>query len=226
MTTTANFVRIDRGEVEKLFKTGGAIFTTVFYASPMDKAMRKTGNPYSGKGLVKECSINGCVGFDYAAAVNRLAAKEGKPERASKPRAWGILRADRKFVDHKGEVYLQIMARSATTPVYRIGRDVIDAENVKPFLYEKGKSSTQSDLDGEVICRDIKLENILAIRLNGIHYIVADLEPVTTMAEVLKAKIDAKFDELVKAHSEALKKELDDYLKGLMDDALGGIPVK
>lgn len=226
--------RIDRSEIEKLLKAGekGTVFLTVFYASPMDKAMRKTENPFHGKGLLKECSINGCVGFDYEAAVNRIAAKEGKEARQAKGRQWGVLDADRKFVRHTtkdgvSKTYLQIMCRSNTTPVFRLGaRLLTDAEvaEVKTFIPEKAKSSTQEDLDGEVVCRDIDLANILAIRVNGEHYLVADLEPLTSDEMLAKAKISKKFDEMMSLQLELValaggNEKLESYLTGLFQGA-------
>jgi len=222
--------RIDRSEIEGLLNGGkpGCIFLTVFYASPMDKNMRKTGNSYFGKGLEKECSINGCVGFDYGASVNRLAAKEGKPEREAKSRAWGVLDADRKFVRHtnkKGEanLYLQIMCRSCTSPVYRIGKTVLTEEQVtelKTFIPEKEKSSTQEDLEGEVILRDIDVRNILSIRVKGEEYLIADLEPVTSLADTIKAKVNAKFDAAIQEFGATLKAELDDFIRQTVEAAV------
>jgi len=227
-------VRIDRSEIEKLLKAGekGVIFLTVFYASPMDKAMRKTSNPFHGKGLLKECSINGAVGFDYSSAVNRIAVKEGKEKREAKARQWGVLDGDRKFVRHTtkdgvAKSYLQIMCRSNTTPVFRLGaRLLTDAEvaEVKTFIPEKEKSSTQADLDGEVVLRDIDLNNVLAIRVNGNHYLVADLEPLTSDEMLAKAKISKKFDEMMALQSELVtlaggNEKLESYLTGLFQGA-------
>jgi len=226
--------RIDRSEVEKLLKAGqkGTIFLTVFYASPMDKSMRKTGNRFHGQNLLKECSINGAVGFDYEASVNRLAEKEGKEQREAKARAWGVLDSDRKFVRHTtkdgiAKSYLQIMSRSATEPVFRIGKNPLaeaDVAELKTFIPEKAKSSTQEDLDGEVICRDIDLNNILAIRVNGEHYLVADLEPLTSDDMLAKAKISKKFDEMMSLQLELValaggNEKLESYLTGLFQGA-------
>ena len=229
--------RIDRSEIEKLMKAGekGTVFVTVFYASPMDKAMRKTGNRFHGQNLLKECSINGAVGFDYEAAVNRLAVKEGKEKREAKARQWGVLDADRKFVRHTtkdgvSKTYLQIMCRSNTTPVFRLGKNLLseaDVAELKTFIPEKEKSSTQEDLDGEVVVRDIDLNNILAIRVNGIHYLVADLEPLTTDEMLAKAKISKKFVEMIALSQELValaggNEKLEAFIDGMFEKL--GIP--
>lgn len=191
--------RIDRSEVLPLLGAGkaGAVFCTIFLASPQGKVIRKTGNPYDVENIVKEVAVNGCVGGDYGAGVNRLAAKEGKPQREAKARKWGILQADRKVVEHKGKYYVQMLVRSSTDPVYRQGKDVIPTEALKPFIPEKGKSSTQEDLDGEVICRDIALENILMVRYKGEDYLVADLEPAVKIDALTVAKVNKRVDALL-----------------------------
>ncbi len=191
--------RIDRSEVLPLLGAGkaGAVFCTIFLASPQGKTLRKTGNPYDVENITKEVAVNGCVGGDYEAGVNRIAAKEGKPERKAKARKWGILQPDRKVVEHKGKLYVQMLVRSSTEPVYRMGKDVIPTEALKPFIPEKQKSSTQEDLDGEVICRDIALENILMLRYKGEDYLVADLEPVTPVSALTLAKVDKRVDALL-----------------------------
>lgn len=170
---------------------------TIFLASPQGKVIRKTGNPYDVENIVKEVAINGAVGGDYNAAVNRLAAKEFKQLRQAKPRKWGTLQADRKVVEHKGKNYIQMLVRSSTKPVYRQGKEVIPTEALKPFIPEKGKSSTQEDLDGEVICRDVALENILMIRYKGEDYLVSDLEPVTKPEALTLAKVNKRVDALL-----------------------------
>lgn len=191
--------RIDRSEVLPLLKAGkrGALFCTIFLASPQDKRLRKTGNPYDVNNIVKEVAVNGCVGGDYAAGINRLASKEGKPARESKGRKWGTLSPCRKVVEYKGRQYVQMLVRSSTKPVYRSGKDIIPTELLEPFIPSKRKSSTQQDLDGEVVCRDIAVDNILMIRYGGEDYLVGDLEPATKPEALSVAKVNQKVDELL-----------------------------
>ena len=208
--------RIDRSQIESLLGAGtaGTFIATIFIASPQDKAMRKTGNPYHGKGMVKETALTVVGGFDYRAAVLKQYRKqleaEGFPKDAVETalqeketdfgtRKWGVKRPDRKFIDHKGSVYLACYVRSATEPVYRIGKEVIDAEKVKPFLPKKHVAKVQKDLDAKnrVTYRDVKLDSILSIRFKGEENLVGDLEPVTTDEQISKAKVNEELDRLL-----------------------------
>jgi hypothetical protein len=47
---------------------------------------------------------------------------------------------------------------------------IIDSEKIKPFIPEKSKSSTQEDLDGEIIARDYSIKNIMMVRMLGEEY--------------------------------------------------------
>lgn len=152
----------------------GNTFITV--ESNTDARLRKTGCPYVG--VRKLAAMNGQIGFDYGDNVNALAAKEGKAERESKPRAWGELTPDRLFVckDKGGPVtHLRMRVHKC------LSRRFIDAagnevapDAVAPFLPAKNKSSTQADLDGEVIERDILLENVKVVRMNGQEIVLED----------------------------------------------------
>ncbi len=205
----------------------GTIICTVFYASPMDdnKKWRKTGNTLHGKGLLKECACNIIVGYNYRKAVAKLTKKEMEAKGASKAeieakiasipfgsRAWGVLRPDRKFVDHtdkagKAHVYLSGYCRSATTPVYRLGKDVEDSAKVEEFLSEGKKSHAQDHLEGEVVPRDFRLDHILAIRYRGETILVSDLEPVTSQEQVDKAPKNQKLEKVLEQDIDIAKAE-------------------
>lgn len=178
----------------------GTTMITVDMDSPMDSKMKKTGNPYLNQGLIKKVTLNGLIGFDYAGNVNRLASKEGKDEREAKPRKWGVLTENRLFVTHKEQYYLQMRVEHSTDPVYMLADgSTIPTECVKPFLPTKSKSSTQADLNGEIIVRDIKMENITGMRfkhgdytlipegVNPIKTPVHETEPVTGKIEKIEA---------------------------------------
>ena len=146
--------------------------------------MRKTGNPYMG--AEKHCTMSGLIGFDYQNSVNRLADKEGAAPREAKYRAWGTLTPDRLFVEHKGNFYLQMKVQSATVPLYFDSYGVeIPHASIEPFLQKSYKSSTQEDLDGEVVVRDVKIENLKTIRMFGdVIHIVPEHEPVVAEVSV------------------------------------------
>jgi hypothetical protein len=230
----SNIVRIDRSEIESLLKAdlNGTVLCTIFFASPMDdnKKWRKTGNPYWGKGLLKECAVNGLVGYNYREAIRRLTYKEmvkaGKAVAEIKDfvaklvfgqRAWGTLGKTRKIVEHtnkKGEFYkyVSMFVRSASTPVYRMGKEIIDSKLVTAFLSESEKPHTQDHLEGEIVPRDIRFDHILMIKAWKKTYIVSDLEPLTTEDAVKSAPKNPRLEEHLKHICDIAKLEQDGEL--------------
>ena len=144
-------------------------------------AMNKTGNPYFGK-IRKQSRVNAMIGFDYEKAVNRLAAKEGQESRQAKPRQWGRLILNRLFVEHKGQLYLRARVLSTATPTYLLEGKAIPSDQIKPFLSKPSKSSTQADLQGEVIERDYKIHEITSFTFAGTTYAVTHAYELATQA--------------------------------------------
>ena len=133
----------------------------------MVKKHRETKEPNPFLGAVKQQKKNGLIGFDYENSVNNQAAREGKEEREAKARTWGVLSDSRLFVHHKGQSYLQVKVQTTTDTVYMLNGETISYEDVKPYLSSTGTSSTQADLDKEIIVNDIKMANIKAITMQG-----------------------------------------------------------
>lgn len=154
----ASFVSIDCSTEPKMNK-GGRGGTPV--------------NPYHGK-IRKLNTLTGCIGFDYESSVNRLATKEDKDEREAKSRKWGQLTSDRLFVTHNGGFYLQMKVESSGTPRYILSDTggTVHKEVIKDWLPKPRKSSTQADLEGEVVVRDVKMVNVKSMRFNGETYTI------------------------------------------------------
>lgn len=207
--------RIDRyTEIEPLLNSGrkGTAILNLFIASDMDQAMNKMGNPYHGKGMVKEVSLCIVTGFRYREAVLNRTRKEMKAKGMTEDqikdfcssipfgeRKWGEKREDRKFVDHKGEKYIACYVLSSTEPLYRIGRQVIDVEAIKPYLKKKGEEGgkVQAHLKKKVVYRDVKFPSILCIRYRGEDYLVDDLEPLTPPEAVKQAPKNPELESLL-----------------------------
>jgi hypothetical protein len=62
----------------------------------------------------------------------------------------------------------------------------IPADEIRQFIPEKTKSSTQADLEGEVIARDYGMDNITKIKAFGEVWCIAE-----NMAEGEREKIEA-----------------------------------
>lgn len=175
----------------------GTSMVTVEIDSDMDGKgkMLKTGNPFVGKGIVKRETLNGVIGYDYGKAVNRLAGKEDKEERECKIHPWGDMDEKRLFRIHRktGAEYLSMKVEKAEVHGYfKPDGTEIPSEEIKPFIPIKNKSSTQEDLDGEVIARDYSLKNIMMIRCFGeeyriVHNISQESEKIAAEKEIAKA---------------------------------------
>ena len=176
----------------------GTSAVTVDLDSPMDGKgkMRTTNNPFAGMGIVKRETLNCLIGYDYGASVNRLAAKEGMEEREAKQHPWGDMDAERLFRIHRtnGKPYLSMKVTSVTVHgFFAPDGTMIDEEAIRSFIPEKKKSSTQSDLDGEVIARDYGMENITAIRAFKNEYVVG---AIGQEAEKTKAATEKQLAEI------------------------------
>lgn len=206
ITQTA-FVNMLRNSIK------GTAMLTVDLDSDMDGKgkMNVTNNPYAKMGVTKREVLNGVVGYNYGNAINRLAAKEGQNERDAKRHPWGDMDDARLFRIHRttGERYLSMMVRSSTVLGYFYpSHDQIVTESIKPFIPIKTKSSSQTDLDGEVIARDYKLSNIKGLSFNGAKYlIVADN---ATGDDIAAASAADRFRDTVK---EQMKGKLEDAEK-------------
>ena len=177
----------------------GTTIVSVDFDSPMDGKgkMNKTGNPYVGMGIVKRETLTGVIGYDYGAAVNRLATKEGAEEREAKRHPWGDMDDNRLFRIHRGNgsLYLSMKVQGVNIDGYYYptqGKMSDEATTLlKTFVPVKVKSSTQADLDGEVIARDYSMDNIRAIRMKGEEFIIVsdgEVESIkTTVREMVTA---------------------------------------
>ena len=150
----------------------GTTIISVDLDSDMDGKgkMRVTNNPFAGLGIVKRETLTGIVGYDYGAAVNRVAAKEGAEDRQAKQHPWGDMDDQRLFRIHRktGKHYLSMMVRGVTVHgFFRPDGSQVDETEIRMFIPEKTKSSTQADLEQEVIARDYNLDNIRAMRFAG-----------------------------------------------------------
>tara|TARA_R110000824_G_scaffold379016_1_gene570820 strand:- start:9 stop:617 length:609 start_codon:yes stop_codon:yes gene_type:complete len=145
----------------------------------------KIANPFLGQGIVKRMTMTGMIGYIYENSVNRLAAKEGQEERIAKPHAWGDLDSKRIFRTHRknGDVRAMSMKTESYTVHGYFRPDgseltVDEVADLKNFIPIKKKSSTQADLEGEVIARDIALRNMTAMRFAGTNYSIVNTPEV------------------------------------------------
>ena len=137
-------------------------------------AMRKTGNPFHGN-VFKVAAVNIQAGFNYINSVNNQLAREGKtPDAEAKPRKWGQRIKGTPLVEHTNKagehrLYLEAKCEKVNSVRYVDGEgNAIDKADLAEWLQERSaKSSTQANVDKEIILRDYALDSIEWIAIDG-----------------------------------------------------------
>ena len=137
-------------------------------------AMRKTGNPFDSN-VFKVADVNIQAGFNYINSVNNQLAREGKtPAAAAKPRKWGQRIKGTPLVEHTNKagehrLYLEAKCEKVNSVRYVDGEgNAIDKADLAEWLQERSaKSSTQANVDKEIILRDYALDSIEWIAIDG-----------------------------------------------------------
>jgi len=145
------------------------------------KKNRVTGVACPYENIVKIGTMSGLLGVHYDNACNNQLGREDKPlEFVAQERKWGTLSANRMMVSHvlKGQTatkfYLQMVVKSASTPVYKWGNVEVGKAELEAYLPIPSAPKTQEDLDKKVILRDIAVENIVTARMLGEEYSIGD----------------------------------------------------
>lgn len=144
-----------------------------------EPAMRKTNNPFYGR-VVKVQDLQASVGsWSYGQAVNNRRQKEWQnalldDENTPAPqdfvpaqRAWGQRVPNSPFVEHKGQLYVELSVHNCLRQVYLDDKgNPVSKELLEPYL-QKSKDGGRQELDNPVILRDVKVENIVSVTYGG-----------------------------------------------------------
>ena len=136
--------------------------------------MNKTSNPFWGN-VFKIADIQIQAGFHYINSVNNQLTREGKvADAVVKSRAWGHRIDGTCLVEHVNKLgeyrlYLEAKCERLNSVYYVDGMNQqIDKATIKKWLKGKGaKSSTQANLEKEIVLRDYALDSILWIAIDG-----------------------------------------------------------
>ena len=107
-------------------------------------------------------SING-----YDAMVKRRLEKEGKNPGDFKlsPRAWGHRIPNTPFVEHNGQLYLEVIFLSSGTVHYELDGVQVDPAEIQGLELTK-QEGNQGGLSDKVIIRTFKVDNIKRVTIN------------------------------------------------------------
>lgn len=109
----------------------------------------------------------------YENMVQRRLAQEGKDPKSFEvgARAWGERIAGTPFVQHNGELYLEVIFLKPGKTRFEHGVRVIERDQVIG-LQESTDSGEQGGLENKVIIRTFKADSISAITINGERHVL------------------------------------------------------
>ena len=148
----ASFISMDTETVPKL--TGGK-------ANQMQGRVKKVN---SGASIMVFQNKHGSA---YDAMVKRRLAKEGKnPESFQlSPRTWGTRIPGTPLIEHKGELYIEVIFLKGGKSSYTLDGKPIAASEVQGLPKANDSDDNQGGLDDKVIIRTFKLSNITWLKI-------------------------------------------------------------
>ena len=140
-----------------------------------DARLLKTDNPVPDALKYAEVQINWGI-WDYSNSLYSMASKEGKEIVFDvKPRKWGERLDGTPLVHYVGKYYLEAKCeRVLEMDYYNQEGDKLDKEEMSEFVPKRKKSSTQAQLDGEVVLRDYSLDNLLVFRGGAKKFLIKE----------------------------------------------------
>jgi len=175
-TETATLTRSDL--IATIEAVSGTTFATITLRKPcrLNRKSRETGEVREFE-VTETRVVNVAIGPDYARSVKRQLSREGSAgDFEAAPRAWGTRRGKSAVIDHKGGEYMEVFPLHTIVAAYTdsvIGA-AIDPEALAPFRPAKKAGSGRQGTDKAVRVQTWAVENIVAIRINGMGYAVVD----------------------------------------------------
>ena len=134
-------------------------------------------NPLQGKVTKRTIGANVMVfqninGSGYGKMVARRLAKEGKDPASFElqPRKWGQRIEGTPFIEHKGQVYVEVIFLSAGVSQHLVDGVVVDPSTIDGMPGTK-EESVQGGLDNKVIIRTYKANSIKRVTADKTTYL-------------------------------------------------------
>lgn len=152
----------------------GASFISIDSETVVQLRGGKT-NPHKGR-VTKRVTGSNVMIFQnkttnaYENMVHRRLKQEGKDPASFElsPRAWGTRLEGCPFVQHKEELYLEVIfLKAGTTEYFLDGQPIAKSEIIGLEDHAEGE---QGGLDNKVIIRTYKCDSIRSITVNKEHY--------------------------------------------------------
>lgn len=142
----------------------------------------KNGKTY----LAKVAQFNGVYNHDYADAVNRLRAAEGKPQDfVARASSYNAVEGSGALREKNGQLYLRlkplaVAKKFAPVILRKTGNDfqIVPKNEVDQYLIQTNAGAYQGLEQSAEEFRMLSLDSIAAININHRDYIVSDLDDV------------------------------------------------
>lgn len=141
---------------------GAKIATVVIETQP---ELKKRNNPLQN--VTKKVTMNILFNFNYRAALDKALIANGKApsNRPAGRRTWGQRVPNSPFIMHKGALYLEVKNNGRPSKVEWFA-------NGNPLAYDAVAPFLPAAKQMEVPMCDIKIQNILELRVNGTQYTI------------------------------------------------------
>lgn len=140
--------------------------------------MLKTGNPLKDAEITKQVSYIASLNANYQNVVNNALVREGKEANFVSKENWFTPEFDSfngSIVAKKSDTnckYLKMIVKTAVTHNYFVNGIVATKEQIETIKkFRQKSSSSNQNLDSEVIVRTIKAENIVKIKKGGVELV-------------------------------------------------------
>jgi len=169
-------MRIKQLQKELAERKGARIISLV---TVTEVFLKPEGKEKFGK-VFKLSHINGIVNFNYENSVNKQREREGvTPDFVAQPRKWGTKLEGMPFISHvrktdgAHELYLEIKIENIIDVAYRSqdGKVISDGD-LWQYIRKTSTNLGHQKITKEVILRDININNIILIIIDGkVHLI-------------------------------------------------------
>lgn len=130
-------------------------------------------NPHFGRVTKQTKGIGGMIATNtnsnaYASMVKRRLAAEGKDPESFElsSRTWGVRIPDTPFVEHNGQLYVEVICQHPGKSVYLLDGQEVDASTI--IGLRPATDSEQGGLENKVVIRAFKAESIIGLRVDGV----------------------------------------------------------
>jgi len=112
----------------------------------------------------------------YDKMVKRRLEKEGKnPETFElQPRKWGKRIPNTPLIEHKGELYLEVIFLKSGKSIYLLDGKPIDKNEIVGLKESNISEESQAGLSDKVIIRTFKLDSIKRLKIGGREFKIND----------------------------------------------------